>query len=250
MRSNVPVLLAFLRAVPDGAQDAVYRESRRATILCRMSRPSASSGTRSNSLHIGLAQAWSQWARIGAELTAQDWRRPTRCEPWHIAHLYAHHAMFPGVLAAPPRADVKAVPVDAALVLRGFNAPGGIAHAQAPAIAERALSKAVQHSPAELVERFAVTGPRAIAALRASDPAGPVAWVNYVVTLAEVVRIALLEATVHLLDVQRALDRRPDVSDIALRETALLLAETAPAVEFIESASGRAPAAPPLPVIR
>lgn len=47
----------------------------------------------------------------------------------------------------------------------------------------------------------------------------------------------LLEATVHLLDVQRALGCPPAVPPQALNDTAQLLAELAPAVEFIEAAN-------------
>jgi hypothetical protein len=111
------------------------------------------------------------------------------------------------------------------------------------------VAVSAQHPPTELVERFAVAGPRTIDTLRSTDPAQPFPWVGYVLTLAEQLRIALLEVPVHLLDLQRALHREPSIPDIALRETALLLAELVPAVPFIESATGRAPAAPPLPVI-
>jgi hypothetical protein len=40
-----------------------------------------------------------------------------------------------------------------------------------------------------------------------------------VVTLAEALRIVVMEATVHLLDVQRALDHRPLVPTAALSDT-------------------------------
>ena len=197
-----------------------------------------------------LEQTWSEWARIGSQLSEQDWRRPTRCEPWQVAQLFAHHSSFPVVLASPATTKDQTPTVSAADVLRGFNAPGGEAHTMASAVAERAAAVSAKHPPAELVERFAVTGPRAIAALRAANPDQPVPWVDNVVPLAEVVRIAVLEATVHLLDLRRALGQPPSVPDGALRESARLLAEIAPAVEFIESATGRAPATTPLPVIR
>ena len=197
-----------------------------------------------------LEQTWSECARIGNGLAEPDWRRPTRCAPWNVAQLYAHHSSFPLVLVSPTTTDEQAAPVDAADVLRGFNAPGGEAHTMASAVAERAATTSAQHPPAALVARFADNGPRAIATLRSADPGQPMPWVGNVVTLAEVLRIALLEATVHLLDLQRALDQTPSAPGAALRETAVLLAEIAPAVEFIESATGRAPAAPPLPVIR
>jgi hypothetical protein len=65
----------------------------------------------------------------------------------------------------------------------------------------------------------------------------------------EALRIVLTEATVHLLDVQRALGRPPTVPSPALKDTVQLLAEVAPAVEFIEAAAGRSSHSP-LPVLR
>ncbi|MCU1683205.1 MAG: hypothetical protein JWQ81_3944 [Amycolatopsis sp.] len=70
-----------------------------------------------------------------------------------------------------------------------------------------------------------------------------------VVFAVEALRIVLLEATVHLLDVQRALGRAPIVPEAALDETARLLVEVAPAVEFIEAATGRSSSSP-LPILR
>jgi hypothetical protein len=69
------------------------------------------------------------------------------------------------------------------------------------------------------------------------------------VTLNEVLRIAVMEAGVHLLDLQRALGQPPEVPAYALAVTVRLLAEVAPAVEFIEAATGRTQTMP-LPVIR
>ena len=46
-----------------------------------------------------------------------------------------------------------------------------------------------------------------------------------------------------------ALDITPAVPEVALRETALLLAAMAPPVELIEAATGRS-ASSPLPVLR
>lgn len=197
-----------------------------------------------------LDQSWREWARIGAELTEDDWHRPTRCEGWQVVHLYAHHSAFPMVFAQAPDAAPDQTVVSAVDVLRGFNEPGGVAHTKAQVVAEHAVTKSVELGVAELVDRFAGVAPVAIDRLRAADPTRPMWWATSVIPLAEALRIAVLEATVHLLDLVRALDREPTVPDIALRETALLLAEMAPAIEFIDSATGRASAAPPLPVIR
>lgn len=70
-----------------------------------------------------------------------------------------------------------------------------------------------------------------------------------VVTLGEALKIVLMEATVHLLDAQRALDHPLFVPALALKDTAQLLLELTSAVEFIEAASGRSTQSP-LPVLR
>jgi hypothetical protein len=69
------------------------------------------------------------------------------------------------------------------------------------------------------------------------------------VTLVEALRIVVMETTVHLLDVQRALAYPPVVPPQALQDTVQLLAHLVPAVEFIEAATGRSTQSP-LPVLR
>jgi hypothetical protein len=65
-----------------------------------------------------------------------------------------------------------------------------------------------------------------------------------VLRLDEAVSIGILEATVHLLDLLRALDQPADVPAGGLAHTAALLAELAPPVDFIEAATGRGTAVP------
>lgn len=200
-----------------------------------------------------LAQTREAWARIGAGLTDADWARPTRCSGWHVAALYAHHAAFPRALSAPPPLPPGPVPdpVTATEVLRRFNAPGGLATTMAPAVAAGAVAAAAGASAAELVDRFAVTGPEAIATLRRAPASAVVPWpaAEAPVTLTEALRIVLLEATVHLLDLTAALDRPPAAPPAALRTTVHLLAEIAPEVAFVEAATGRAKTSV-LPIIR
>jgi hypothetical protein len=57
--------------------------------------------------------------------------------------------------------------------------------------------------------------------------------------LDEVPNIGILEATVHLLGLRRALDLPPDVPAGGLAHAAAVLAEMAPPVDFIEVATGR-----------
>jgi hypothetical protein len=143
------------------------------------------------------------------------------------------------------------LPVTAVQLLRQFNTPTGVATTMAATIADNAVIEAAQHRRAELVERFTVHGPRAIEGLRttAATTVGPWPQSGVVITLVEALRIVVLEATVHLLDIQRALGHCPAVPVAALRDTAQLLAELAPAVELIEAATGRSTHCP-FPVLR
>jgi uncharacterized protein (TIGR03083 family) len=197
-----------------------------------------------------LARTWRVWAHTGAALSDAQWRQPTRCGRWDVRALYAHHSGFPAALAALPQAAAPAAePVAARDVLRAFNAPHGLAVVKADAIADHALSQ-VAGNPAEVfVDRFGVGGPAAVEVLRAADPAASAPWATFALTLNEVLRIAVMEASVHLLDLQRALGWPPEVPADALAVTVRLLAEVAPAVEFIEAATGRTETMP-LPVIR
>jgi hypothetical protein len=51
--------------------------------------------------------------------------------------------------------------------------------------------------------------------------------------------LGILEATVHLLDLQRALGVAPDVPYAGLEHTVEVLARMTPPVDFIELATGR-----------
>jgi uncharacterized protein (TIGR03083 family) len=196
-----------------------------------------------------LAAVWQRWAEVGSGLTDVEWASPSRCRGWDVAALFAHVGVFPHAVLHPPQADGGDA-VTAVDILRGFNAPSGVAHAMADQVADHAVALAAQVGRPGLVAFFADGGPRGIAALRDRAADGLVPWPSSgaVTTWVEAIRIALMEATVHLLDVLDALGRAPDVPAEALRETAHLLADLADPVAFVEGATGRAVS--PLPVLR
>ena len=199
-----------------------------------------------------LKDTWQVWSQLGRDLTEQQWSTPTRCPGWDVACVYGHVSMFPVAMSAPPPVldELVGKPLTAVEVLRRFNAPGGVASTMAKTNADTAVREAAQHTRAHLVDRFTVHGSRALDGLRKIAPTMVVPWPlsGGVMTLVEALRIVLLEATVHLLDVQRALDRPPDVPMQALQDTTHLLADLAPAVELIEAATGRSTRSP-LPVL-
>lgn len=198
-----------------------------------------------------LEQTWQVWAQLGDSLTEQQWSAGTRCPGWDVAALYAHYSVFPLAMSAPLPEGLVGEPVTAVEILSRFNAPDGAAHTMAETVADGAVSEAAAHTRRELVDRFSVHGPRALQRLRQAEATTVVPWPlsGAVITLVEALRIVLMEATVHLLDLQRALGHPPVVPTPALQDTVQLLAELAPAVELIEAATGRSTHSP-LPVLR
>jgi uncharacterized protein (TIGR03083 family) len=188
-----------------------------------------------------LGTLWSVWAEYGLAMTEEQWARPTRLGAWDVRSLYAHAASWPAAfpsLVGGVR-DAEPTHATAAALLRDFNAPDGNAHRLRDWSAAKAREDAAKYRTAQMVEQFAGAGPGAIAAAR---PLGPVA-VDYfgqaILRLGEVVSIGILEATVHLLDLERALGRPPDVPAEGLAHTTAVLAAMAPPVDFIEAATGR-----------
>jgi hypothetical protein len=204
-----------------------------------------------------LARTWQRWAAVGRDAEPHEWAAPSRCEGWDVACLFAHHSLFPLAFSKPAPAapgrtnDDEPGRLTAPQILREFNRREGAAHSMAPAVADRARADALRLSRRELVRRFSMDGHQAVNALRRTDAGTLMAWprTKGLTPLREAVRLILLESTVHLLDVLRALDMEPVVAAGALRESAALLAETAPLVEFVEAAAGRS-ATNPLPVLR
>jgi uncharacterized protein (TIGR03083 family) len=191
-----------------------------------------------------LDTLWAAWAEHGRSLTDEQWKLPTRLGTWDVRSLYAHAASWPFALPGllDRVRDAEPTHATAAALLRAFNAPDGAANRFRDWNAASARDDAAKYSTEQMVEQFTGTGPGATAAVR---ELGPVA-VDYhgmaVLRLDEVVSIGILEATVHLLDLQSALGRAPDVPADGLAHTAAILAEMAPPVDFIEAATGRTPA--------
>ncbi|HEX6500444.1 MAG TPA: maleylpyruvate isomerase N-terminal domain-containing protein [Micromonosporaceae bacterium] len=203
--------------------------------------------------HLGLV--WAAWARVGSSLTDEQWAAPTRLPGWAVVDVYAHHSAFPGAIATiatSPAADAPMTHAGASALLAMFNAPNGPAHTMSDVVRDRAVALARERSTSDLVAEFEVTAARATevaSSVRLDQPIdyGGVA----VLAFGEALRIALLEAVVHYLDLARALDLPvpgPVVGE-PLRATAALLAEVADPVVFVERATGRSDVEV-LPVIR
>lgn len=189
-----------------------------------------------------LDHLWSVWAGAGKGLTGADWQRPTRLDGWDLRALWAHSAGWPfgfsilvgRVTDAPTTHDT------AAELLAEFNVPDGIANTTRDRVADSGREDAAKYTDEQLVDQFATTGPQAIAAARGLGDVSVDYFGRAVLPLSEAVSIGIVEATVHLLDLQRALGQEPDVPAGGLAHTAEVLARIAPPVDFIEAATGRA----------
>jgi uncharacterized protein (TIGR03083 family) len=198
-----------------------------------------------------LAGSWDWWAGVGEHLDDAGWSAPTRLPGWDVRALYAHHSQYAVMLtllaASPAEAPADH---DAASLLRYFNEPGGLATTAAPGVQERALADATSRETGELVARFRETAVSAIDAVRAQDRTTVVNYFGLArLSLAEVLRVGLLEAVVHGLDLSAALRRPHGLPTEAVVRTAALLAELPEPVAFVDAATGRS-MDPVLPVLR
>ena len=198
-----------------------------------------------------LADAWDRWARRCAELTPQQWSTATRCRPWDVRALVAHacpgRSMFDMLAAA--TIDGPAAVTDAAEMLRRFNAPGGIAYTSADDIAEGAATEATALTPDDAVTRFTECAEILRATPMPEETVISYPVVGITTTLAVVAEIALMEATVHLLDLADAVGG-VEPSEQALAATRDLLIAVPDPVAAIEVLAGRADPAAAVPAIR
>lgn len=190
-----------------------------------------------------LEALWSIWARQGQALTDEQWRQPTRLGDWDVRSLFAHAGLWPSMLSTLLERVTDAEPThaSAAALLRDFNAPDGVAHSMREAVATGAREGASRYSTAQMVDQFASTGPRALTEARRLGPVAVDYFGMAVMPFGEAISIGILEATVHLLDLLRALDQPPEVPADGLAHTSEVLLQMASPIDFIEAATGRHP---------
>jgi hypothetical protein len=139
---------------------------------------------------------------------------------------------------ASARTPEPAAVSDVADMLRRFNAPDGIAHTSADGIAERATADATTLTPDDAVTSFTEC-----AEILCTTPMSKETVISYPVvgstTLAVVAEVALMEATVHLLDLADAVGG-VEPSERALAATRDLLIAIPDPIAAIEVLAGRA----------
>jgi uncharacterized protein (TIGR03083 family) len=197
-----------------------------------------------------LADAWERWARRCGELTDEQWSTATRCKPWDVRALVAHLCPNPEMfdMLDGAKTDEPAVVTDGADLLRRFNEPGGIAHTSADNLAEQAVSDAEHLTPDAAITRFYECA-RIVRATPMSDETVIKYPVVGTTTLAVVAEVALMEATVHLLDLADAVGG-VEPSHEALTATRDLLIAVPDATAAVEVLAGRAVPSAAVPAIR
>jgi uncharacterized protein (TIGR03083 family) len=197
-----------------------------------------------------LAETWARWASRCAELTADQWSTPTRCRPWDVRALVAHVCPDQSLFDQLRSAVVDGAPEvsDGAELLRRFNQPDGVAHTTADELAQSAVADGAMLTASDAVARFT----RSAHAVRTMALA-PETVIGYPVvgstTLSVVTEVALMEATVHLLDLADAVDGVAP-SSMALAATRDLLIAIPDPAAAIEVLAGRTLPNALIPVIR
>jgi hypothetical protein len=197
-----------------------------------------------------LAETWERWAQRCGELAEQEWSTPTRCRPWDVKALVAHVCPDPAMfdMLAQAVVDEPAALTDAAAMLRRFNEPDGIAHTSAEGLADRALADAANLTPEDAINRFT----KCARILRARPmPENTVITYPTVgtTTLAVIAEMAVMEATVHLLDLTDAVGGVEPSPEALVATRDLLIAVPDPTAA-VEALAGRADAAVAVPAIR
>ena len=197
-----------------------------------------------------LADAWDRWGLRCGELTLAQWATPTRCPPWDVRALIAHTCPDPAMFDMLESAFTSEPPaaIDAVDLLRYFNQPGGAAETMADQIAGDAVSQAANLTPDVIVDRFIACARRV---RDFSVPGNTVARYPIIgtTTVAAISEVALMEATVHLLDLADAVGG-VEPSAEALAATRDLLVAVPDPKAVVEVLAGRAQPVGVLPAIR
>jgi mycothiol maleylpyruvate isomerase-like protein len=193
-----------------------------------------------------LASLWKCWHQAGTRLSETAWTHASGLGDWRVRELYAHVSRGITTLT-----DLVAQPIDGDAELSHaaayFAALRPLGDAGAKHVAAVATEWALRPIDA-LVDDFDAPASAALDVVRANGNvvvqtiAGSMQVYDYLLT-------RVLEATVHLLDLGRAVADAPGVTEDALRRTVDVLTDLLPAEEFVALATGRAAPTAMFPIL-
>ncbi|MDH6680600.1 uncharacterized protein (TIGR03083 family) [Rhodococcus sp. LBL1] len=198
-------------------------------------------------LLIGL---WRMWAKRAEELSDEQWTTETRLPGWTVRDVYVH--VTPDVMIAmlaAPAAEGDAQVTSAAEMLRVFNADPVATEPMHAQLAEMVRQIAADVDRETLVERFDTELPEAFMGLTGLSRDTVIAHpILESVSLGAFLDMAIMEATVHWLDVIDAVGG-PAPEEAAVERARDILAAVADPLAFVEAATGRS-SQTVLPVMR
>ena len=197
-----------------------------------------------------LIRLWRMWAKRAAELSDEQWTADTRLPGWNVRDVYVH--VTPDVMMTmldAPVGDGEAKITSAAEMLRVFNADPTTAKPMHEQLAEIVRQMAADVDREVIVQRFDAELPEAFEGLTGLSRASVIAHpILESVSLGAFLDMAILESTVHWLDVIAAVGG-PEPESMALERAREVLAAVPDVLAFVEAATGRSRAAV-LPVMR
>ena len=190
---------------------------------------------------LALADLWDSWAEIGSNLKPEQWKLPTRCEDWDVQALFAHvSAGVGGLLTLLNERNVDSAPdlVRATDIIRALKPSQEVAQKLAVRVSAMAIEDSRSQDPASLVDRL--RSGREVCILAQQHLHDVVDYFGRGnATVAGSVDLRIVEAAVHLLDLQASLGVPADLPESGRSVTMEFLVGLLPAVDFIEAATGR-----------
>lgn len=186
-----------------------------------------------------LTELWGAWHAHGGQIGTAVWERPSGLGQWTVKELFGHVARQVAVLEDMlSRASGGAgAEVDFPTAADYFaNFRGWLEEASALS-ARAAVEYTAGHSTGEMISELARAGEVIEQLSQRIDQVLPTPFGT--TTARAYLTTRIVEATVHLIDLQRAVGIAESVPDRASEATALLLLEMCPRQQFIDAATGR-----------
>lgn len=181
-----------------------------------------------------LRRSWADWAELGARLSEEEWRRPTRLAGWDVLTLFAHVARSVDVLDTVLRETLDTPPDldSASAYFASFRDVREDAARSVDTVARKAATAGGGRLVASLAGQTVLDRAEAAGDVIVRTVGGTISLPDYLVT-------RLVEATVHLLDLRHTVPG-PGPEPAAVRRVVDVLVGIAGPVAFVESATGRA----------